>query len=125
VTGTEPAPAGAAGPARPAGPTDQAQPAGQQRERTRLAWQRTALAATAISLLAARLAVGSRFTAATVPWLAAGALLWLTVIAICRRRITALSAPRQVGASRSPAVLAGVVIGYAILGALLVGLRRR
>jgi hypothetical protein len=86
---------------------------------------RTALAATVVSLLAARLAVGTRPTADDVPAVIALAALWLTVVVICRARIRVLESPGPVRASRTTAVLALVVLGYALLGALVTGLRGR
>jgi uncharacterized caspase-like protein len=96
---------------------------GQQRERTRLAWRRTALASTVASLLASRLAVGTRLTAGGALAVAGVAALWLTTMAICQHRIGALAADRPVRASRAPAVLAAVVAGYALVGALIVVMR--
>ena len=99
-------------------------------QRTRLAWLRTALASTVVSLLAVRLAVGPRLTPGGALGLASAAGLWLAVVVICYRRLQslsrlrALSGPRPVGADRSSAALAATVVGYALLGALIVGLRR-
>jgi hypothetical protein len=86
---------------------------------------RTALAATAVSLLAARLAVGTGPTADDIPAVTALAALWLTVVVICRARIRVLGSPESVRASRATPVLALVVLGYALLGALVTGLRGR
>jgi uncharacterized membrane protein YidH (DUF202 family) len=97
---------------------------GLQPERTRLAWRRTALAATAVSVLAARLAAGTRLTVHGALGVATVALLWLAVVGVCQRRINALAAPRPVAAGRSPSVLAAAVLGYALLAALLLVLRR-
>jgi uncharacterized membrane protein YidH (DUF202 family) len=96
---------------------------GLQPERTRLAWRRTALTATAVSILAARLAVGTRLTARGALGVAAVALLWLAVVAVCQRRINGLTALRPTTAGRSPSVLAAAVLGYALLGVLLLVLR--
>jgi uncharacterized membrane protein YidH (DUF202 family) len=98
---------------------------GLQPERTRLAWRRTALAATAVSILAARLAGGARPTIRAALGVAAVAVLWLAAIAVCHRRINALAAPRPAAAGRAPAVLAAAVLGYALLGVLLLALCRR
>nr|WP_240947668.1 DUF202 domain-containing protein [Planosporangium mesophilum] len=95
-----------------------------QSERTRLSWRRTALAATVVSILAVRLAVGYRLTARGALGTAGVAALWLVVVAVTQRRINALAAPRRVDAGRSPAALAAAVLGYALLGMLLWGLRR-
>nr|WP_240939905.1 hypothetical protein [Planosporangium flavigriseum] len=80
------------------------------------------MAATAVSVLAARLAVGTRLTAYGALCVAAVALLWLAVVTACQRRIKALAAPRPTAAGRVPAVLAAAVAGYALLGALLMAL---
>jgi hypothetical protein len=97
---------------------------GLQPERTRLAWRRTVLAVTAVSILAARLAVGTRLTTFGAVGAAAVAVLWLAVVAVCQRRIDALAAPRPATAGRTPAVLAAAVLGYTLLGVLLLVLRR-
>ncbi|HEV7898346.1 MAG TPA: DUF202 domain-containing protein [Planosporangium sp.] len=105
------------------GPESRSEP-GLQPERTRLAWRRTALAATAVSILAVRLAIGSRLTARGALGTAVVAVLWLTVITVTQRRINALATTRPTVAARSPFVLAATVLGYALLGALLLVLRR-
>jgi hypothetical protein len=96
----------------------------QPRARTQLAWLRTALAATVGSLLAARLAIGTRLTARGVAELTAVTALWLATVLICHLRVRALNGTRPVTASRYPALLAVVVVGYALVGVLIVGLRR-
>jgi uncharacterized membrane protein YidH (DUF202 family) len=106
-----------------ANPSAQRGERGLQPERTRLAWRRTALTATAVSILAARLAVGTRLTARGAIGVTAVALLWLAVVAVCQRRISALALPRPTTAGRSPSVLAAAVLGYALLGVLLLVLR--
>jgi hypothetical protein len=87
-------------------------------ERTRLAWRRTALAATVVTLLEVRLAGGNPVaTAAAVG-------CWLVVAATCWRRITALAAPW----TRAGLLLAAVTLGIvslALVGGLIVGLRGR
>jgi hypothetical protein len=89
---------------------------GLQPERTRLAWRRTALGATGISLLAARLAL---VEGAPLGLLAAVAL-WLAVLVVGQRRVTALAPARPAAAGRSLPALALIVVGYAVLGLLLV-----
>jgi hypothetical protein len=96
---------------------------GLQPERTRLAWRRTALTATVVSILAARLAAGTRLTTSGALGVAAVALLWLTVVGICHRRINALATSGAIAAHRLPALLAAAVAGYAVLGVLLLVLR--
>jgi uncharacterized membrane protein YidH (DUF202 family) len=99
-------------------------PDSQPRARTQLAWVRTALAVTVGSLLAARLAIGTRLTPRGVAELTVVIALWLATVLICHLRIRALSGTRRVTASRHPALLAAVVVGYALVGLLIVGLRR-
>jgi hypothetical protein len=50
--------------------------------------------------------------------------VWLGAVLVCRLRIRTLTGPRPVIASRYPALLAALVVGYALVGALIVGLRR-
>ena len=99
-------------------------PDSQPRARTQLAWLRTALAATVGSLLAARLAIGTRLTARGVAELTVVTVLWFATVLICHLRVRALKGTRPVTASRYPALLAAVVVGYALVGVLIVGLRR-
>jgi uncharacterized membrane protein YidH (DUF202 family) len=96
---------------------------GRQRERTRLAWSRTALAATAVSLLAARFAVGTRLTAPGALDTAVIAVLWLTVVTVCHLRIKALTGPQPTVSGRSHVVLVAAALGYALIGAVLLILR--
>ncbi len=80
---------------------------GAARERTRLAWRRTALAATAVTLLFARPAVDSGR-----PWLVMLAVPgWLVVLALAGLgRLTLPTAQ----------MLALALIGYALFGVALV-----
>jgi hypothetical protein len=90
---------------------------GLQPERTRLAWRRTALTVVVVALLAARLAVVRGAPLA----IAGAALLWLAVLAVSHHRITAMSVPGEKrGPTRSPTLLALAILGYAVLGAILV-----
>jgi hypothetical protein len=98
---------------------------GLQPERTRLAWRRTALTATVVSVLTARLAAGTRLTTLGALGIAAVAVLWLAVLGICHRRVDALATSEPTAARPSPALLAAAVGGYAVLGVLLLILRGR
>ena len=96
---------------------------GRQRERTRLAWLRTALAVTAVSLLATRFAVGTRLTAPGALGTALIAVLWLTVVTVCHLRVKALTGPRPNVSGRSHVVLMAAALGYALIGMVLLILR--
>src|SRR5262249_57531025 len=63
---------------------------GQQRVRTRLAWLRTALLATVISLLAARLAVGHRLPVRGLLGVIVATELWLMGCGFCHLRTGAI-----------------------------------
>jgi hypothetical protein len=101
----------------------QVAPLGRQAERTRLAWRRTALAATAVSLLAARLAVGARLTLAGALGVATAAALWLGALVVIQHRIGQLDAPQPRSTARLPVALAGVIVGYALLGTAVLVVR--
>jgi uncharacterized membrane protein YidH (DUF202 family) len=93
---------------------------GLQPERTRLAWRRTALALTAVALLTVRLAVVK--VGGPVGWaVAAVAMLgWVGALSVCQRRIVAMDAPRPAEADRTLPATALAILGYALLGGLLV-----
>jgi hypothetical protein len=70
-----------------------------------------------VALLAGRLALSqcnSPLGAAAI------ALLWLAALSVCARRIRATGSSPVRPAGRSLSVLACAIVGYAILGALLV-----
>ncbi|WDZ87313.1 DUF202 domain-containing protein [Micromonospora cathayae] len=89
---------------------------GLQPERTRLAWRRTALALTAVTVLTVRLALGG----GPVGALAAGSalLVWGLAVRVCWPRATG-TGPAPSGGRRLPLV-ALAAVGYALLGTLLV-----
>ncbi|KAB1939300.1 DUF202 domain-containing protein [Micromonospora sp. ALFpr18c] len=89
---------------------------GLQPERTRLAWRRTLLALTVVTVLAVRL--GS--TGGPVGTLASGVavLLWGAALVLCWSRGTG-TGPARTGGRTLPLVAFGTV-GLALLGALLV-----
>lgn len=93
-------------------------PPGAQWERTRFAWRRTVLAGTAVAVLALRQAL-----LAGPGWVrglgaALVMLVWLAVLVAAHRRVVALNHGRLV-AGRAPLVAAGVVVGFAVLGLIL------
>ncbi|HEY2947374.1 MAG TPA: DUF202 domain-containing protein [Micromonosporaceae bacterium] len=97
-----------------------ARDAGLQPERTRLAWRRTALAVTVVALLAIRLAV-VRVGGPTGWAVAAVAMLgWIAALAVTQRRIAAMAASRPAAVARALPLTALTIIGYAVVGALLV-----
>jgi uncharacterized membrane protein YidH (DUF202 family) len=88
---------------------------GLQPERTRLAWRRTALAFTVVTLLHLRLALGRGAPGAL---LAVVVLLgWGTALVACRRRADGTTTR---AGDRALPVVALVGLGYALAGALLV-----
>jgi uncharacterized membrane protein YidH (DUF202 family) len=88
---------------------------GLQAERTRLAWRRTALTLTGVTLLTLRLSFGRGAVGAL---LAAVALLgWTAVVGVGYRRITRI---RACAAGPALPVSALVIAGYAVIGMLLV-----
>lgn len=89
---------------------------GLQPERTRLAWRRTALALTVVTVLLVRLALDGGPAGALT---AAGALLvWGAAVSVCWRRATGTGPAPTGGRSLPLAALAAT--GYALLGVLLV-----
>ena len=93
---------------------------GASAERTRLAWRRTGLSATAVGLLAARPAVHP--DAGVVAWLAASAAMaaWVAMITLAYRRAHGLgSLPPRPGRRVIP-VYALLVTALAVLGGLVV-----
>ncbi|WP_030436218.1 DUF202 domain-containing protein [Actinoplanes subtropicus] len=93
---------------------------GAAAERTRLAWRRTGLSATAVGLLAARPAF--RPGAGVLAWLIAALAMagWVAMIALAYRRSHGLrSAPPRPGRRLIP-VYALLAAGLAVLGGLVV-----
>ncbi|MEV1286434.1 DUF202 domain-containing protein [Micromonospora sp. NPDC049679] len=89
---------------------------GLQAERTRLAWRRTALTLTAVTVLTLRLSFGRGAVGAL---LAAAALLgWAAVVGVGHRRIKAMATCASAG--RALPLSALVIAGYAAIGTLLV-----
>ncbi|GAA2335245.1 DUF202 domain-containing protein [Streptomyces caniferus] len=106
-----------AGPPRPAPDRDP----GLQPERTRLAWRRTTLSATAVAVLAARqllrsAAPGPVEVALTV----LTGLLWIAFVALAHRRMQAMATGRPPGLSpRAALLLVGCTLALALCGAVI------
>ncbi|MGC4845634.1 DUF202 domain-containing protein [Micromonospora sp. DT15] len=89
---------------------------GLQPERTRLAWRRTLLTVTVVSVLAVRLAATGGPTGALI---AGGTVLvWGTLLVLCWPRGTG-TGPARTGGRTLPLVTVGTVV-LALLGVLLV-----
>lgn len=94
---------------------------GAAAERTRLAWRRTTLAVTAVTLLIARMSTLTRTVAVGLVALAFALAGWIAAIALAHRRITDLGRGPLVSAlRRGPAAIALFVAWYALIGALLI-----
>jgi uncharacterized membrane protein YidH (DUF202 family) len=93
---------------------------GASAERTRLAWRRTGLSATAVGLLAARPAV--RPDAGVPAWLIAALVMaaWTALIALGYRRSFALRRTPPRPARRAVPAYALITVALAALGGLVV-----
>jgi uncharacterized membrane protein YidH (DUF202 family) len=93
-------------------------PSGLQAERTRLAWRRTSLAMTVVTVLAVRLALTRGLAGAL---LAAAALAgWVAVLWLTFPRIAGTHRRHPEGGGSALPLLALAAVGYAVLGMLLV-----
>lgn len=93
---------------------------GAQPERTRLAWRRTLLSATACALLLFRLAFSRGLDPVGAVGLALALLCWLALLAMTDRRVRAMTRPRPVGVARLLAAVALVCVLMGLLGVLLI-----
>ena len=89
------------------------------RERTRLAWRRTVLAATVVALLGARLAVARTSPAFAALFVSFTAAAWLAFVAAAQRRIGQLTAGPDRVPSRSVPLVVQLILMYEVLGAFL------
>jgi len=95
-------------------------PPGLQAERTRLAWRRTTLAATAVALLAGSRVAIEGGTPSRLGAVALMSVTWLAILLTAHRRITALGRWHRAAVGRSPAVLALLIALYGLMSVLLV-----
>ncbi|MBQ0829861.1 DUF202 domain-containing protein [Streptomyces tagetis] len=95
---------------------------GLQPQRTRLAWRRTTLSGTVVTVLAARSALQSGPSPAAVAAGALCAVLWLAFLRLAHLRIRALDASYRPGALTPPwaAVAALCTVALAVCGAAIV-----
>jgi uncharacterized membrane protein YidH (DUF202 family) len=90
-------------------------------ERTRLAWRRTALSASAVGLLTCRPAFDP--DAGVLAWLIAALAMtaWVMLVALSYRRAERLGSPRtDVPARREIEAYALIAVAFAALGGLVV-----
>jgi uncharacterized membrane protein YidH (DUF202 family) len=90
-------------------------PASAARERTVLAWWRTALAATVVAVLFARLA----WTRGAFGASALAVPGWLLVLAVARYRVRSLRSGHDTPARPGPPLLVLAVAGIAVFGVAL------
>ncbi|MFJ8546763.1 DUF202 domain-containing protein [Streptomyces sp. NPDC093586] len=95
---------------------------GLQPERTRLAWRRTTLSGTVVTVLAAKAALHGGPTPSAVVAVALCCALWLVLLYLAHRRIGALASASRppVIAPGSAAAVALCTVGLAVCGAVLV-----
>ncbi|GIH13521.1 DUF202 domain-containing protein [Rugosimonospora africana] len=98
------------------GDEDPDAPPGTARLRTRLSWRRTALSATGVMLLTLKTALIQQNVAGRALIIAVAALGWLGLLAICRKRIAAMTGTPPAPAGWSPAGMALGIAGFAVLG---------
>ncbi|WP_406367429.1 DUF202 domain-containing protein [Streptomyces sp. NBC_01546] len=88
--------------------------AGLQPERTRLAWRRTTLASSVVSVLALRQALRGSGRPLEVAGAAVIALVWLAFLWVAHRRIRALAAGRPPGlAPRAALAVVACTVAFA------------
>ena len=93
---------------------------GASAERTRLAWRRTGLAATAVGLLAARPAFVPHAGTGSALVAAAAMIGWAGLIGLAYRRTHGLEARPPLPGRRTIAAYALITLGFAVLGGFVV-----
>ena len=99
---------------------DRAADHGASAERTRLAWRRTGLSATAVALLAARPAFAPSAGVGFILVAAVAMAGWAVLVGLAQRRSVGLDARPPRPGRRTIAAYAMVTAGFAVLGALVV-----
>jgi hypothetical protein len=90
--------------------------------RTRLAWRRTGLSATAVGLLAARPAFAPHAGTASVLVAAAAMACWAALVALAYQRGRGLEGRPPRPGRRAVTTYALITIGFAVIGGLVVTL---
>jgi len=90
------------------------------RERTRLAWRRTVLAATVVALLGGRLAIARTSPAWAALFVSFTAAVWLAFVALAQRRIGQLTSRQDRAPNRSVPLVVQLILVYEVLGAFVV-----
>ncbi len=93
---------------------------GAAAERTRLAWRRTGLSASAVGLLAVRPAFAPDAGVGRLLLAAAAMAGWAALIGLAYRRARGLAAPRPQPGRRTITVYAAITVGFAVIGGLVV-----
>jgi uncharacterized membrane protein YidH (DUF202 family) len=93
--------------------------AGASAERTRLSWRRTVLATTAVVLLIVRLALREDLTPLRAIGVAAALGGWVAQLWVTQRRMDTMANAEPHVVGRSLPLTALVIVGYAIIGIVL------
>ena len=93
---------------------------GASAARTRLAWRRTGLSASAVGLLALRPAFAPGAGAAHLLLAAAAMAGWAVLVGLAYRRARGLAAPQPLPGRRTITLYAAVTVGFAVIGGLVV-----
>jgi uncharacterized membrane protein YidH (DUF202 family) len=102
------------------GPAGWTRDHGASAERTRLAWRRTGLSATAVALLTARPAFAPHAGAVRTLAAAAAMAAWAALIALAYRRSRRLETRPPRASRRTVTAYAVITMGFAVLGGFVV-----